>query len=84
MMRNVALGAVLGFALVVLGLSIFGKAAPPVAPEAPAAAPIDAGAAGVAEHLAPGALHSVARPASSLARVEMMRRLSPPSSDGGT
>jgi hypothetical protein len=44
MMRNVALGAVLGFGLVVLLLSIFGGNPPPPSPAPPVAVAVDAGA----------------------------------------
>ncbi len=72
MMRNVALGAVIGFGLVVLVLSITGREAPPIAPQAPAAPAAasatvpDAGT--VATRLAPEGLHALARPVSPLLR----------------
>jgi hypothetical protein len=56
MMRNVALGAVLGFALVVALLSVFGKDAPPV-PPAPSAAVPPVQDAGLALRMLPVGVH---------------------------
>jgi hypothetical protein len=77
MMRNVALGAVLGFGLMVVLLSVFGKDTP-AAPVADAV--VDAGTP--ARRLMPEGLHSVARPMVPLARIPMLQRQNPP--DAGT
>jgi hypothetical protein len=85
MMRNVALGAVIGFGLVVLGLSLWAKDAPPAATDvappaatAPAAQPADPMSM-PAQHLAPIGV-GLKRPAAgplppeTLARIQMMQR----------
>ena len=77
-MRNVAIGAVLGFGLVVLLLSIFNNEAPPQAPAPVAGAPaLDAGSVLIPLNAGPVVVLPSVAPGARLPRPDGMRAMAP-------